>query len=55
MKAIVLHGPGDVRVDSVPDARLSDARGAIGAMRRYIRQYLSPEGIATSEALRAQV
>ena len=32
-----------------------DARGAIGALRRYIRQYLSPEGIANSEALRAQV
>jgi hypothetical protein len=32
-----------------------DQRSAIGAIRRYIRDYLSPEGIATSEALRAQV
>lgn len=32
-----------------------DQRGAIGALRRYIREYLSPEGIATSESLRAQV
>jgi threonine dehydrogenase-like Zn-dependent dehydrogenase len=28
MKAIVLHGPGDVRVESVPDPRLADARAA---------------------------
>lgn len=32
-----------------------DTRGALGAMRRYIREYLSPEGIATWELLRAQV
>jgi hypothetical protein len=32
-----------------------DQRGAIGALRRYVREYLSPEGIATWEALRAQV
>jgi hypothetical protein len=32
-----------------------DQRSAIGALRRYMRDYLSPEGIATSEALRAQV
>jgi hypothetical protein len=32
-----------------------DQRGAIGALRRYIREYLSPDGIAASEALRAQV
>ena len=32
-----------------------DSRGAIGAMRRYIPQYLSPEGIAEWERLRAQV
>jgi hypothetical protein len=32
-----------------------DARGALGAMRRYIREYLSPEGMATWELLRAQV
>ena len=29
MKAIVLHGPYDVRVETVPDATLRDARGAI--------------------------
>lgn len=34
MKAIVLHGSGDVRVDSVPDARLSDARSAIVRVTR---------------------
>ena len=32
-----------------------DARGALGALRRYVREYLSPEGIATWESLRAQV
>ena len=32
-----------------------DNRSAIGALRRYIPQYLSPDGIATWEALRAQV
>jgi threonine dehydrogenase-like Zn-dependent dehydrogenase len=29
MKAIVLHGVGDVRVESVPDAGLKDARSAV--------------------------
>jgi hypothetical protein len=32
-----------------------DTRGALGALRRYIPQYLSPEGIADWERLRAQV
>jgi hypothetical protein len=32
-----------------------DARTALGALRRYIPQYLSPDGIAAWEALRAQV
>jgi hypothetical protein len=32
-----------------------DQRGALGAMRRYIREYLSPEGMAEWELLRAQV
>jgi hypothetical protein len=32
-----------------------DSRGALGAMRRYVREYLSPEGMATWELLRAQV
>jgi hypothetical protein len=32
-----------------------DSRSALGALRRYIPQYLSPDGIATWEALRAQV
>jgi hypothetical protein len=32
-----------------------DTRGALGALRRYIPQYLSPEGIATWEGMRAQV
>ena len=26
MKAITLHGPGDVRVESVPDARVFDKK-----------------------------
>jgi len=34
MKAVVLHGPDDVRVDSVPDARLSDARSAVVRVTR---------------------
>jgi threonine dehydrogenase-like Zn-dependent dehydrogenase len=29
MKAIVFHGPRDVRVESVPDPALTDARGAV--------------------------
>jgi len=32
-----------------------DSRGALGALRRYMSEYLSPEGIASWEALRAQV
>ena len=32
-----------------------DSRAALGALRRYIPQYLSPDGIATWEFLRAQV
>ena len=32
-----------------------DTRGAIAALRRYVPEYLSPQGIATWEALRAQV
>jgi len=32
-----------------------DTRGALGALRRYIPQYLSPEGIAAWEGMRAQV
>jgi len=32
-----------------------DNRSALGALRRYIPEYLSPEGIATWESLRAQV
>ena len=32
-----------------------DGRGAIGALRRHIREYLSAEGIAEWELLRAQV
>jgi hypothetical protein len=32
-----------------------DNRSAVGALRRYIPEYLSPQGIATWESLRAQV
>ena len=32
-----------------------DNRSAVGALRRYIAEYLSPQGIATWESLRAQV
>jgi hypothetical protein len=32
-----------------------DSRAALGALRRHIQQYLSPEGIANWQALRAQV
>ena len=32
-----------------------DSRAALSALRRYIQQYLSPEGIANWQALRAQV
>jgi len=34
MKAIVFHGPNDVRVESVPDPTLRDARGAIVRITR---------------------
>jgi threonine dehydrogenase-like Zn-dependent dehydrogenase len=34
MKAIVFHGPHDVRVDTVPDARLPDRRGAVVRITR---------------------
>lgn len=34
MKAIVFHAPRDVRVDSVPDASLTDARGALVRVSR---------------------
>jgi threonine dehydrogenase-like Zn-dependent dehydrogenase len=34
VRALVLHGIGDVRVDSVPDAALSDGRGAIVRVTR---------------------
>jgi threonine dehydrogenase-like Zn-dependent dehydrogenase len=34
MRALVLHGPNDVRVESVPDAALSDARSALVRVTR---------------------
>ena len=34
MKAIVFHAPHDVRVDTVPDARLPDARGVVVRITR---------------------
>jgi hypothetical protein len=33
MKAITLHGPGDVRVESVPDPRIVDPGGWPGSIR----------------------
>jgi hypothetical protein len=41
--------------DWVRERLFRDNRAALGALRRYIAQYLSPDGIATWESLRARV
>ncbi len=41
--------------DWVRERVFRDQRSALGALRRYIPEFLSPEGIAAWEAMRAQV
>lgn len=44
-----------IGADWVRERVFRDQRSALGALRRYIPEFLSPEGIAAWEAMRAQV